>query len=102
MKRIFFALLASACVGGTPSASTSPVVTHTSDTAEPTVAVVLAIWEDDRSCYGVSTMDLPERYWSEWYWEKPYSVCRTDIGRRSYPTYATTDGLCLLHAPSSP
>ncbi len=88
------AVFTSACVGGTPS-PTSPVVTHTSDTAEATVPVVLEIWEDDRSCYGVSTKDLPEQYWSGWNTNDAYTACLLDIERRVYPTYATTDGLCL-------
>ena len=95
MKRTWFVLLAAACVGDTPASSTSPISTHSSDTAAPTVPVLLKIFEEDRACFGLLEKELTERYWAGWSQEEPYSDCTADIGRRDYPMYATTDGLCL-------
>jgi hypothetical protein len=95
MTRTILVVLVAACVGGSPSRS-SPVE-PTGDTASPTVPVHLSIWEEDRQCYGTTVRDLPEASWHGWDTESPYGQCYL-TSRRYYPTYATSDGLCLRFA----
>ena len=59
------------------------------------VTVVLDIFEEDRACFGVLRRALPRQYWQEWDTDAYDKQCLSKIERRSYPTYATTDGLCL-------
>jgi hypothetical protein len=74
------AVFTSACVGGTPSPTTGPAIADTSDSGEPTVAVTLKIWEEDRACFGVLHRDLPEQYWSGWNRNDADSVCLYTTG----------------------
>jgi hypothetical protein len=91
MTRTILVVLVAACVGGSPS--TSSPVGPTGDTAGPTVPVYMTIWEEDRSCFGATVWDLPEKYWAGW--ETGLNGPCEASYRPNKPTYATTDGLCL-------